>query len=246
MIPASVSRVRVVVLVVVAVVVMAVPAAAFAAPVSLEGTPLEVQIWPGGELGYTLVIVTGHVPEDAPLPATVRLPLFDRADVIWTGEILGGPVADDPPRESAVVETPGGSALEMTAETTRTVQYEAIGPPLSVIDGMTTSVFEWVQTVPTGDVIFSVRVPASAEVVQIDPMPVGSPRVNEAGERLYTLRPAVLPDGQTYTVTVAFGREGAGAPPGPGTPVLAALLVVLLFAVMALVAAVVRQRRHSA
>jgi hypothetical protein len=59
----------------------------------------------------------------------------------------------------------------MTAESTRTVQYEAVGPALSVVDGMTTSVFEWVQTVPTGDVVFSVRIPASAGTVEIDPVP---------------------------------------------------------------------------
>jgi hypothetical protein len=56
-------------------VALSLPAAVQAQPVSLAGTPLEVQIWPGGEMGYTLLIVTGHIPEDTPLPATVRLPL---------------------------------------------------------------------------------------------------------------------------------------------------------------------------
>jgi len=217
-----------------------------AEPVSLEGTPLEVQIWPGGEMGYTLFIVTGHIPEDTPLPATVRLPLPPGAEVVWSGEILGGPVADDPERAVTQVEGVGGPALEITAEETRTVQYEAVGPALSVVDGLTTSVFEWVQTAPTGDVTFSVRVPASAGTVSIEPMPVGDPRVNQAGERLYTLRPAVLSVGDTFTVTTAYGPQGAGDRGDTGFPLLPVLLGLLAAAVAALVIAVAKSPRAAA
>jgi hypothetical protein len=225
---------------------MTLPALATAQPVSLTGTPLEVQIWPGGEMGYTIFIVTGHIPDGTPLPATVLLPLPVGAEIVWSGEILGGPVAEDPAREFTVVEVADGLALEMTAESTRTVQYEAVGPALSVVDGMTTSVFEWVQTVPTGDVVFSVRLPASAGTVTIDPVPVGSPRTNEAGERLYTLRPAVLAEGQTFTVTTAYGPPGAEGSAGSDFPLLPVLLGLLAVAVVALVLALVRSRRIAA
>lgn len=223
-----------------------VPVAAVAEPVSLSGTPVEVQVWPGGEPGSTIFIVTGHIPEGTPLPATVRLPLPAGSEVVWSGEILGGPVADDPQREHAIVEATGGQALEMTAESTRTVQYEAVGPALSVIDGMTTSVFEWVQTVPTGDVVFSVRMSASAGSIEIDPMPVGSPRTNDAGERLYTLRPAVLSEGQSFTVTAAFGPPGAGGSNGSDFPLLWVLVGALVLATAALLVVIARQRRASA
>jgi hypothetical protein len=219
------------------------PAAATAQPVSLAGTPLEVQLWPGGQPGFTLFIVTGHIPEGEPLPATVRLPLPQGAEVVWAGEILGGPLTEDPEREITVVEAAGGQALEMTAESTRTVQYEAVGPALSSVDGMTTSVFEWVQTVPTGDVVFSVRIPASTGSVEIDPMPVGSPRTNDSGERLYTLRPAVLTEGQTFSVTSVFGPPGTEGSTGSQPPLLWVLLGVLAVALAALVLTVVRQRR---
>ncbi len=227
------------------VIAFALASPAGAQPVSLEGTPLEVQIWPGGEMGYTVFIVTGHIPEDVALPATVRLPVFEGAEVVWSGEILGGPVADDPERAATRVEGTGGPALEITAEATRTVQYEAIGAPLSVLDNLTTSVFEWVQSVETGDVTFSVRVPASAGTVTIDPLPVGDPRVNQDGEKLYTLRPAVLAPGDTFTVTTAYGPQGAGGGSGSGFPVLPVLLGLLALAVAALVI-VLLQSRHAA
>ena len=218
---------------------------AVAEPVSLRGTPLEVQIWPGGEVGYTVFIVTGHIPDEAPLPATVRLPLPDGAEVVWSGEILGGNPAEDPAREYDVVDLAEGRALELTAESTRTVQYEAIGSPLAVVDGLTKSVFDWTQTVATGDVVFSVRVPASAGTVSIDPMPVGDPRVNQAGESLYTLRPAVLAEGDSFTVTTAYGPAGAGESQGTDFPLIPVLLGLLALALVALVLALARNRRTS-
>jgi hypothetical protein len=227
------------------VIAMMFAASAVAEPVSLQGTPLEVQIWPGGEVGYTVFIVTGHIPDDTPLPATVRLPLPDGAEVVWSGEILGGPPAEDPAREYDVVDLPEGRALELTAESTRTVQYEAIGAPLAVVDGLTTSVFDWMQTVATGDVVFSVRVPASAGTVSIDPMPVGDPRVNQAGESLYTLRPAVLAVGDSFTVTTAYGPAGAGGGQGTDFPLIPVLLGLLAVALVALVLALAKSRRTS-
>jgi hypothetical protein len=226
-------------------VAMTFAASAAAEPVSLLGTPLEVQIWPGGEVGYTVFIVTGHIPDDAALPATVRLPLPDGAEVVWSGEILGGSPAEDPAREYDVIDLPEGRALELTAESTRTIQYEAIGSPLAVVDGLTTSVFDWMQTVATGDVVFSVRVPATAGTVSIDPMPVGDPRVNQAGESLYTLRPAVLGVGDPFTVTTAYGPADAAGSEGSDFPLIPVLLGLLALALIALVLALARSRRTS-
>ncbi len=216
---------------------LAAPAAGEAAEaVSLAGTPMEVQLWPGGEAGYTLFIVTAHIPEDAELPVTVRIPIPAGSRVLWSGEILGGPVAEDPERAASVYAVERGQVLEMTAETTRTVQYEAVGPALQVVDGLTTAVFDWVQSVEAGEVSFSVRLPASAEVVRLDPDAPGAPRVNERGEQLYTLRPVTLSEGQEYRVTAAYGPEGAGGGgQGGRPPVLGYLLAALGVAMVALV-----------
>lgn len=222
------------------------PSPAAAETVSLAGSPMEVQLWPGGEVGYTLFIVTAHLPEDVAMPATVRVPLPANSRVIWSGEILGGPVVDDPERTSSVVDVPGGFALELTAEETRTVQYEAIGPALTIVDGLTTSVFRWVQSVEGGEISFSVRLPATAEEFRIDPEPPGAPRVNEAGERLFTLRPVLLGEGQEFVVTSAYGRAGAGSGSAGGSPVPPALLGLLGVALIVLMIALFSKRSRSA
>lgn len=222
------------------------PALALAEPVALGDDPLEVQIWPGGQPGSTLLIVTGHIPQGAALPATVRLPLPDGTEVVWAGEILGGPVAEDPARAWIVVDAGGGRALELTAEATRTVQYEAVAGPLTTAGGATTSVFVWSQSVDTGDVVFSVRVPAGVGEVSIDPMPVGDPLVNEAGESLYTLSPVMLTAGDSFTVTTTYGSSSDEAGSVFDSPLLPVLLGVLAFAVLALVLAVARGRKRPA
>ena len=179
------------------------------------------------------------------LPATVRLPLPANARILWSGEIFGGPVSEDPAREGSTVEVDGGHAFEMTAETTRTVQYEAVGPPLSISDGVTKSVFEWVQTVEAGEVSFSVRVPAHAGEVRLDPDAPGPPRTNETGERLYTLRPVLLSEGQAFTVTAAYGREEPTGADEGFPAVLTAVLAALGVALIVLILTVAAQRRRS-
>lgn len=220
------------------------PPTAHAQTVSLSDAPMEVQIWPGGEQGYTLFIVTGHLPEGTQLPAVVRLPLPQGAEVVWSGEILGGPVEADPVRQYSVVEGIGGPAIEMTAEETLTVQYEAIGAPLSVSNGLITSEFNWVQSVEAGEIAFAVRIPPSAVVVRIVPESPGPPVTNESGERLYALTPVVLPEGTPYSITIGYGPEGAGE--GSGPPLLVWLGLLLAVAVFVLVLVAVRERGRAA
>jgi hypothetical protein len=218
---------------------------AVAEPVSLAEMPLEVQIWPGGEMGYTLFIVTGHLPADAPLPTTVHLPIPEGVEVLWSGEIFGGgDSSKDAERPHVMVQAQHGTMLEMTAEATRTVQYEAVGAPLTIEDGLTTSVFEWEQTVKTGDVVFSVRVPTAAGGLRIEPEPVGSPRTNNRGESLYTLKPAVLPLGEKYVVTTSYGPARQDGAQAGGSPLLPVLLGLLALALVALAGALVLSKRQ--
>lgn len=210
-------------------------ASAVAKPAPLTGTPLEVQIWPGGEPGYTLFVVTVHIPENVTLPATVQVPLPKDAEVLWAGEIFGSDPTEDVELSPTVVQGQHGTVVELTAEATRTVQYEAVGAPLTVADGLTTSVFEWKQAAETGDVVISVRVPTAAGTLSIEPEPVGSPLTNDRGESLYTLRPVVLPLGANYVITTVYGparQDSADLSQSPLLWVLAGLLAVALVALI--------------
>ncbi len=221
------------------------PSPAAAQPVPVTGAPLEVQLWPGGMQGYTLFIVTGTLPETTELPAVVHLPFPPGAQVIWSGEVLGGPLEFDPEREHRLVEGVGGGALEIVAEDSLVVQYEAVGPALATSDGLIVSEFTWVQSTHAAEVYFSVRMPASAESVRIEPVPPGPPLINEAGERLYTLTPVTLAEGTVHQVAFAYGARAAVDGDDGRSNLIVGLIGALALALSALIVVYVRDQRRA-
>ncbi len=226
----------------------AAPVPAAAEPVPLTGGPLEVQLWPGGTPGYTLIFVTGTLPEDVALPALVQLPVPPGAEVVWVGELLGGPVELDPAREYRIAEGTGAGTLEFVAEDSRVVQLEAVGPALTVRDGLIGSDVTWIQSTHPAEVVFSVRIPAASDSVRIAPVPPSPPLINEAGERLYTLPSVALAEGATHEVSFAYGPGGAASDVDARSNLIAWLLAALALALFALMAVYVRDKRraHSA
>lgn len=222
------------------------PAVALAAPVSLEGSEIWVQIWPEGEPNTNVIIVGVELPAETPLPATVRLPVPDGATVFWAGEILGPDPSTDIQREFELVEGQGGMAAEFTVETTRSVQFDATYGSIEIDGNDLISRFEWRQTVPSATTAFAVRTPVGTGDVTIEPAPPGDPRENESGERLYTLNTAQLDPGATYPIKITYRRAGVTDLSGSSSETLLWVLGGLLgAAVLALVVAVLAQRRRS-
>lgn len=221
------------------------PSPAVAQPVPVTGAPLEVQLWPGGTQGYTVFIVTGTLPETTEFPAPVHLPLPAGAQVVWSGEVLGGPLELDPEREYRRADGVGGEVLEMVAEESLVVQYEAVGPALMTVDGQIGSEFTWVQSTHAAEVLFSVRIPASAESVRIDPPSPAPPLINEAGERLYTLPLLNLTEGDAQQITFTYGARGPIDAEGVRSGLLVALVGALALALFALVVVYARDQRRA-
>ncbi len=214
-----------------------------------DNPTVEVQFWPDGQPGYSLLIVTVELPSDTVLPIDVRLPIPEGSDVVWSGEIMGGAsIEADIPRDYRLVDGEAGPALEMTLETTLTAQYEAVYLPLANNGAEISTSLDWLQSVPSEDVFFSIRVPATAIDVRIDPAVSGIPQTNDVGERLYTIAPQAIAVGDHFNVDVAYRLAGAGVTNGSngGSPSLLTIFIVL-FAVMAvvLVIALGRQKRHE-
>lgn len=223
------------------------PAVASAAPVSLEDSKIFVQLWPEGEPGTSVLIVGVVLPPDTQLPATVRLPLPDDAQVFWAGEVMGEDPAGDVSRPTTIVAGEGGRALEFTAETTLSVQYDATYKTILTNGSELKTTLDWIQTVPSSGVSFAIRMPALTEVIELDPEAPGEPQENAFGERLYTLSDAVLATGDQYPVTVTYTREGMQSDTGQGgSTVLIVLGVAFAVAVAALFAAISAQKRRVA
>ena len=219
---------------------LAAPAVATAAPFDTSDSVYEVQLWPEGDKGLAFVIVTLTIPDDTILPATVRLPFPDEAQISWAGEVFGGDMTADVPRSATNVEGVGGSSLEITLEETYTVQYDAVYRAMDVDDEVFAVALDWVQTEPAREVSFAVKVPPAVEDIVIVPDPSGSPQTSLMGEKLFTLMPLALQPGDTTQISVSYSRpELAG-----GTqefPILPVLGIAVVIAVVALLIVLARQ-----
>ena len=210
------------------------------AAVPLGTGEIEVQLWPSKT--SALLLVSLRLPDTVQLPARVRMPLPEGAQVTWSGEITGGNAADDIQRPYTFVTANGGRAIEFVAQQSRDLQYEADLPAPTVAGDRVMTVLKWVQTTEALGVDPAVKVPAGATDVQIKPTPTLQPRTNTAGEALYTLpqqRPAI---GGTFAIDVTFQQGLAGATaaaPSSGTASGSSTLIWVLVAVLFVVVAIV-------
>lgn len=219
------------------------PSTAAAQPLSLADVILEVQLMPEIQPGINGLIVGARLPAGTTLPATVRLPLPEGANVFWAGEITGGPIEQNIQRDFTIVEGVGGQAVEFTVETTTAVQYDAMYGTVNIAGNMANTELVWRQTVDTGPIAFGIRLPPGTELVLPDaPAP---PIMNPAGERLYALMPMGLEPGWETTLAVAYRAAGGAAAGGEQSPVMYFLFMALGVALLGLGLAIFAQRKRQ-
>lgn len=211
------------------------------------GGTIDLQAWPDN--GRLIVVVAITVPADSKLPATVRVPVPEGANVQWVGEVFGGDLSADRALPYEMVKSPvGGRYAEFTLEQTRSAQVDAEMPALTQDgDGVSAS-FEWIQATDSPFTSFSIRVPASASNVKISPPSSSPPEPNAAGELLYSGDPTRIEPGGKQLVEFSYSTL---APPpatagGSGSPLIFAFSVALVVAVAAFIVVIVRQRQGGA
>jgi hypothetical protein len=241
------------------------PAAAFAASATATSTAaaagptdagnpatsVEVQLWPS-EIDGSSLIVSAEVPADAKLPYTLRLPMPAGITVTWCGEIFGGTAAQDKEVPYTIVDGRGGKALVMTLTTSRVAQYEGtLAAPVQA-GARTETTLDWIQSAPSGEQHFAVKLANTAGDPQFAPAYAGAPQQNEGGERLYSFAPQQLALGSDFKLKVSWTTVAAGSQARPstsssGTVVFDIILIVLVVALVAAViglAVVVRGQRR--
>lgn len=227
-----------------AVLVVAGSTTAFAAPVSLAKSTIECQLLPEGDTTGAIIIVVAQIPDSATLPALVRLPLPAGATVLWAGEVVGTDVSNDIERTHTVSSANGGKYIEFTLEKSRIAQYEAkLTMPMKDATKVKMAL-DWVQSVASKDVQFSVRIPTAGEPLKSTPKAEGEPQANEIGESLYTLKKIALKPGEKKTIELEYGT-GLAPVEDSGLPTTTILMIVggaLVIAIAALMYVVSRQR----
>lgn len=231
-------------------VVLVAPIPASAAAAASDRVPLDVQFWPEGEPGRSVIIVGLTLPDTVALPAIVRMPLPADAQVAWVGELDGGDGSLDETRAYEVRRGSGGHEIVFRLTRFRDAQYEAIYRPIDVRGTSVSATLDWVQTTPCSQLALSVRLPGGAGSVRLSPASAGAPRLNRAGELLYTLQPLFPKTGDRVPVHAKYVRGGAKTPAEArrtaAADILLSVLGVALAAVVgALVLAARRQGRST-
>jgi hypothetical protein len=206
---------------------------------------VEVQFLVDGEQGSGFLLVTGTLPESDDLPAVRRLPLPEGAELCWAGELAVGGPEGDIQRLPSLVEGEGGLAVEFSLETTRVGQYDALYLPTIVTGNERQVILRWVQSTPAAGLRVSVRMPAGADVISMDPLPVGDPAVNRLGETLYALPGFEADLGEVVQVSVDF-TQGSLLDTGSSGSVPSTLAVLGAVVLVLLVVLVLVVRSHTA
>ena len=220
-----------------------------AQPAGATAPKTEVQLISEAEPDQVVAIVGVTLPDETPLPATVRIPVIAGAQVTWAGEIMGAGASSDIEREFEIRDGAGGSYAEFEVRSSRDAQIEMSGISLTRQGTSTMAALTYVQTVPSSETGFSVRVPATAAEPVFTPPAVGAPQVGTTGEQLYTLQAAHPAVGESVALSISYGRKAAGARSGASssasTGLLAALAAGLILSVMALIFVMGRERRSE-
>ncbi len=221
------------------------------AAIPAEAT-VEVQWWMEAEDGQVIAIISTSIDPEAELPAVVRLPIPPGMTVDWAGEISGGDVSQDIQRQFTVKDGAKAAYAEFEVSQYRVAQIDLSGKALSQDGEAVVARLEYVQSVPSSDTAFSVRLPPGASSVKIEPAPEGAPNENSVGETLYTLPSLALEPGDSQTTVVEYSTTGAAPSPaeGGGAGLQANQLVALLAAIAAgigvALVVMVRRQHHAA
>jgi hypothetical protein len=142
--------------------------AALCAATSASARPTQwaaVDVTLHSESGGGVMVVAGHLPEATALPAEAELSVPKGSSLVWIGEVLGGPLAEDPSLTYAKSTRGEADVYLVTLTRSRTAQIEVVAAPFSPTgpSGYTASL-AWPTAGAVPEVTAAIRVPAGAQV----------------------------------------------------------------------------------
>lgn len=160
-------------------------------------TGLSVELWPDYDRPAMLVLLSGSLPPNTPLPATITIPLPEGADVNAVAR-----VGDDGTLLSDVEYTLEGGLLTAALPSTGfRVEYYT---PLTISGDQRGYVFNWLSGLAVAQLSAAVQQPSAAEGFVVSPEPVGTFSNRGDGLLYHTLPSRSLAPGELYTVNVDY------------------------------------------
>ncbi|MDP2401679.1 MAG: hypothetical protein Q8M66_06845 [Actinomycetota bacterium] len=162
------------------------------------------------------MLVTGTLPGVTPLPADVSLAVTKGTELLWVGEILGGPVGEDPSSAYRITPGEGGwDTADFTLNVSRMarVEFAAPGKVSRTAEGVSAAV-TWRAPGPVPAMRLGIAAPASAQVTTITPGAVAAP--GPTGTTYYVLELTNVAAGEDVELRLAYlpaegATGGAGA-----------------------------------
>jgi hypothetical protein len=167
------------------------------------------------------MLVTGTLPGVTPLPADVSLSVTKGTELLWVGEILGGPVEEDPAAVYRITPGEGGwDTADFTLSMSRIGQaeFEAPGKISRTDDGVNAAV-TWKAPGPVPAMRLGIAAPTSAQVTTITPGAIATP--GPAGTTYHVLELTNVAEGEEVELRMVYvpaagDTGGAGAAAASG------------------------------
>lgn len=163
---------------------------------------LTVELWPDYDRPEMLVLMTGAVPNDQPLPAAVTLPVPEDATINAVARITDDNALIDDVEYTAA----DGSLTLNTPDRRFRVEYYA---PYVTQGARRSYTFNWQADLTVNEMAAAVQEPEDATSLEVEPAPM---EVVSGFEDLnyHNLPLETVPAGTPYTVTVAYQTEDGG------------------------------------
>lgn len=159
---------------------------------------LDVDLWPDYDQPSVLVLMTGQLPADAALPATVTVPIPEAATLNAVARIEGNELITIPDSDIDDM-TPGRLTLTTPDQGFRVEYYM----PYQVDDENHGFTFEWLSGVPVESLFVSIQQPAVAQEMTVLPAP-GDVVTGADTLRYHNLQAGAVPAGETFSVKVDY------------------------------------------
>ncbi len=173
------------------------PAPSYAQSSITAVSSLSVELWPDYDRPAVLVLFTGTLPDNTPLPATVVFPLPDNADLNVVARITtAGNMVDD-----LQVTNNIGSITFSTSDSRFRVEYYH---PYTVEGDQHQYNFSWQADFAVESFKLAVQQPVSATALQLQPTAVDIFSNTTDGFTYHALSDQPLPANQPYTAQVRY------------------------------------------
>ena len=170
------------------------------AQAQLPATNIEtliLDIWPDYDEPSVLILMTGTLPPETPLPATVTIPISDNAQINAVARITSeNQMLDD------VQYTAENGQLTLTTPDPRfRIEYYV---PYETIGSIHTFSFDWLSDIPVEGILAAVQQPTGATNMNVIPASANVVTDTTDGFTYYTYPPNSIAAGEPFNITFDY------------------------------------------